>query len=71
MEGQVVTPQSVTVPAGSTSANFVITAPQVNALRYVLVQGSYGPSGGMQATSYSKSIQDRRGRCRGTTASRS
>src|SRR5438874_294969 len=50
MEGQVVTPQSVTVPAGSMSANFTITAPQVNAPRYVLIQGSYGTSGGMQAT---------------------
>src|SRR5205809_1646220 len=32
------------------SANFMITAPQVNAPRYVLIQGSYGTSGGMQAT---------------------
>src|SRR5262245_53003054 len=49
MEGQVVTPPNVTVPQGSLSANFTITAPQVNAPRYVLIQGSYGTSGGTQA----------------------
>src|SRR5262245_18699297 len=50
MEGQVVTPAGVTVPAGSLSANFTITAPQVNAPRFVLVQGTYGTTGGNQAT---------------------
>ena len=50
MEGQVVTPPSVTVPAGSLSAGFTITAPQVNAPRFVLIQGTYGTSGGNQAT---------------------
>ena len=49
MEGQVVTPPNVTVPAGGISANFTITAPQVNAPRYVLIQGAYGPTGGNQA----------------------
>ncbi len=49
MEGQVVTPASVTVPAGSISANFTITAPQVNAPRYVLIQATYGTIGGTQA----------------------
>ena len=49
MEGQVVTPQSVTVPAGSISAAFTITAPQVNAPRYVLIQATYGTTGGMHA----------------------
>src|SRR5262249_46302876 len=50
MEGQVVTPAGVTVPAGSLSANFTITAPQVNAPRFVLIQGTYGTTGGNQAT---------------------
>src|SRR5438093_2937460 len=49
MEGQVVTPPNVTVPAGGISANFTITAPQVNAPRYVLIQGAYGATGGNQA----------------------
>src|SRR5262249_13749757 len=49
MEGQVVTPPSVTVPAGSLSADFTITAPQVNAPHYVLIQATYGTTGGMQA----------------------
>src|SRR5262249_43406635 len=44
MEGQVVTPQNVTVPAGSTTATFTITAPQVNTPHYVLIQGTYGTS---------------------------
>jgi hypothetical protein len=43
MEGQVVTPSGgVTVPAGSTSATFPITAPQVNASYWVMIQASYG-----------------------------
>src|SRR3989442_6288037 len=53
MEGQVVTPPcfppSVIVPAGSLSVDFPITAPQVNAPRYVLIQASYGTTGAMQA----------------------
>src|SRR5262249_26428388 len=49
MEGQVVTPQNVTVPAGSTTATFIITAPQVNTPHYVLIQGAYGTSAGNQA----------------------
>jgi len=49
MEGQVVTPANVTVPAGSISADFTIMVPQVDAPRYVLIQGSYGTSGGIQA----------------------
>ena len=42
MEGQVVTPGSVTIPAGSTSANFTITAPDVNASHWVMIQAFYG-----------------------------
>src|SRR2546430_16211165 len=53
MQGQVVTPScfppSVIVPAGGLSADFPITAPQVNAPSYVLIQASYGPTGAMQA----------------------
>src|SRR5437667_2232366 len=53
MQGQVVTPScfppSVIVPAGSLSADFPITAPQVNSPSYVLIQASYGPTGAMQA----------------------
>lgn len=49
MEGQVITPQNVTIPAGSLSADFAITAPQVNATHWVLIQASYGFSGGAQA----------------------
>src|SRR5262245_38191272 len=49
MEGQVVTPPSGSVPAGSLSADFTITAPQVNAPHYVLIQATYGTTGGMQA----------------------
>src|SRR5262249_20107411 len=45
MEGQVIAPQSVTVPAGALSADFALTAPEVNAPRFVLVQGTYGASG--------------------------
>jgi hypothetical protein len=48
MEGQVVTPSGgVTVPAGSTSATFTITAPQVNASYWVMIQASYLSNGGM------------------------
>ena len=45
MEGTVVTPPNVTVPAGSVSANFTITAPQVPAPHYVLIQASYSSFG--------------------------
>lgn len=49
MEGQVVTPGPVTIPAGSLSADFTITAPQVNARHYVLIQARYGSFGGTHA----------------------
>ena len=42
LEGRVVTPSGVTVPAGSTSATFTITAPDVNASHWVMIQASYG-----------------------------
>jgi hypothetical protein len=45
MEGEVVTPSGgVTVPAGSTSASFTITAPQVTSTYWVMIQASYGSS---------------------------
>jgi len=48
MEGQVVTPPGgVTVPAGSTSTNFTITAPQVSQTYWVMIQASYGADSGM------------------------
>src|SRR3954462_11465935 len=49
MEGQVVTPPNVTVPAGSTSATFTITAPSVPATYYVLIQAGLGFTAGTQA----------------------
>jgi hypothetical protein len=50
MEGQVITPPNVTVPAGNLSATFTtLTAPQTALARYVLVQAHYGTSGGSQA----------------------
>src|SRR5205823_4501024 len=50
MEGQVVAPAGgVIVPTGSTSASFTITAPQVNASYWVLIQASYGNEAGMHA----------------------
>ncbi len=49
MEGQVVVPPSVTVPAGSTSASFPITAPSAPATYYVLIQASLGSTAGPQA----------------------
>ena len=51
MEGQVVTPAGgVTVPAGSRSVSFPITAPQVNATHWVLIQAAYGSgANGMHA----------------------
>jgi hypothetical protein len=44
MEGQVVTSPlgGVTVPAGSRTADFTITAPPVNTTRWVMIQASYG-----------------------------
>lgn len=44
MEGQVVTSPlgGVTIPAGSTSANFTITGPHVNFTQWVIIQASYG-----------------------------
>jgi hypothetical protein len=49
MEGQVVVPQNVTVPAGSTSASFTITAPVVPATYYVLIQASLAVGAGAEA----------------------
>ncbi|MDT4972078.1 MAG: hypothetical protein QOG22_2221, partial [Pseudonocardiales bacterium] len=49
MEGHVVTPPNVTVPAGSTSATFTITAPSVPATYYVLIQAGLGFTAGTQA----------------------
>src|ERR1043166_5871672 len=50
MEGQVVVPASVTVPAGSTSATFTtLPAPEVNARHWVFIGAVYGTSGGSQA----------------------
>jgi hypothetical protein len=50
MEGQVITPQTITVPAGSLSATFTTNpAPETAIPRYVLVQANYGTSGGTQA----------------------
>jgi hypothetical protein len=50
MEGQVIVPQSVTIPAGSISATFTTSpAPETPFPRWVFIQGSYGTSGGLQA----------------------
>jgi hypothetical protein len=50
MEGQVIVPQSVTIPAGSMSATFMTTpAPETPFTRWVFIQGHYGTSGGSQA----------------------
>ena len=50
MEGQVIVPPNVTVPAGALSASFTTTpAPQTVVPRWVLVQARYGTSGGTQA----------------------
>lgn len=49
LEGQVVTPPSVTVPAGSTSATFTITAPEVLEKHWVLIQAHYGTFDGAQS----------------------
>ena len=50
MEGQVIVPPSVTVPAGSMSAEFMTTpAPETPFPRWIFIQGHYGTSGGSQA----------------------
>ncbi len=50
MEGDVITPPSVTVPAGSLSATFTTKpAPEVNAAHWVFIGAHYGTSGGSQA----------------------
>ncbi len=50
MEGQVIVPATVTIPAGSLSASFTTTpAPETSVPRYVFVQAHYGTSGGLQA----------------------
>jgi len=50
MEGEVIVPQSVTIPAGSISATFTTTpAPETPFPRWVFIQGNYGTSGGSQA----------------------
>src|SRR6185437_15245134 len=50
MEGQIIVPPNVTVPAGSISASFTtMPAPQTVVPRYVLVQATYGISGSTQA----------------------
>jgi hypothetical protein len=50
MEGQVIVPSSVTIPAGSISATFTTTpAPETPFPRWVFIQGHYGTSGGSQA----------------------
>lgn len=50
MEGEVIAPASVTVPAGSVSADFTTTpAPETPFPRWVMVQAHYGTSGGSQA----------------------
>src|SRR4029450_4393602 len=50
MEGEVIAPQSVTIPTGSISANFTTSpAPETPFPRWVFIQGHYGTSGGSQA----------------------
>ena len=50
MEGDVIVPQSVTIPGGSISATFTTTpAPETPFPRWVFIQGHYGTSGGSQA----------------------
>jgi hypothetical protein len=50
VEGDVIVPQSVTIPAGSISANFTTSpAPETPFPRWVFIQGHYGTSGGSQA----------------------
>jgi hypothetical protein len=50
MEGEVIVPQSITIPSGSISATFTTTpAPETPFARWVFIQGHYGTSGGSQA----------------------
>jgi hypothetical protein len=50
MEGQVIVPPTVTVPAGSISATFTTSpAPEVNAPHWVFIGARYGTTGGSQA----------------------
>ncbi len=50
MEGRVIVPPSVTVPAGSTTATFTtLPASEVNASHWVFIGAHYGTSGGSQA----------------------
>jgi hypothetical protein len=50
MEGQVIVPQNVTVPAGSMSATFTTSpAPETPFPRWVFIGADYGTSGGSQA----------------------
>ncbi len=50
MEGQVIVPQTVTIPAGSISGTFTTApAPETPFPRWVFIQGNYGTSGGSQA----------------------
>jgi hypothetical protein len=50
MEGQVITPPSVTVPTGSVSATFTTTsAPEVNTPHWVFIGAHYGTFNGAQA----------------------
>jgi hypothetical protein len=50
MEGQVIVPPNVTIPAGSISATFTtLPAPQVNAPHWVFIGAIYGTSNGAQA----------------------
>jgi hypothetical protein len=43
LAGRVVTPASVTIPAGSTRGTFTITPPDVTASEWVMIQAFYGP----------------------------
>ena len=49
MEGDVVVPANVTIPAGSLSASFPITPPPVARPNWVIIQASYGFDGQTQA----------------------
>ena len=50
MEGDVVVPAEVVVPAGGTSADFPITPPKVARSHWVLIQASYGFTGMLHAS---------------------
>src|SRR6185436_11550347 len=50
MQGQVITPPNLTIPAGNISATFTTTpAPQVNAPHWVFIGAHYGTNDGSQA----------------------